>query len=216
MKTDPNFGYAYGSTNDYENIQQMSVLTVEDLMTLEDYDRNRNSFRDDILIHKKNRLVLIGPDISVSFEDRKTIMYQIQEMLRVEKIFHRNGIQDELDAYNPLIPDGTNWKATMMIQIPNIDDRRKALRRFLGIERCCWVKVGDAEKVYAIADEDMDRADQEKTAAVHFLRFQLPRSVYQIVGNGASIAIGIDHEAYNYVVDPVSTPLAESLCADLE
>jgi len=196
-------------------VHLMSLLTVEDLMTLEDYDRTRSSFRRDILIHKKNRLALIGPDVAVSFEDRKTILYQIQEMLRVERIFKRNGIQEELDAYNPLIPDGSNWKATMMIQISNIEDRRKALCRYIGIEKCCWVKIGDSEKVYAIADEDMDRANQEKTAAVHFLRFELPRPACEIAASGALIAVGIDHDAYNYTVDPVPTALAESLCADL-
>ena len=149
------------------------------------------------------------------FEDKKTVAYQIQEMLRTEKIFERRGIQDELDAYNSLIPEGNNWKATMMIQIPDVDARRAALARFVGIENSCWVKTGDAGPVFALADEDLDRTTSHKTSAVHFLRFQLPESMRAVIKSGEEFSIGFDHVEYEHSVSLVSGALADSLRADL-
>jgi hypothetical protein len=193
----------------------MNSITLQDLMTLEDYDEARNSFRQAVLAHKKKRCTSIGPDVMLSFEDRTTILYQIQEMLRVERIFKRAGIQEELDTYNPLIPDGSNWKATMMIQIPDVAARREALNRLVGIEMHCWVRIQDHEPVYAIADEDMERTTEEKTSSVHFLRFELPSATCDGVQEGERITIGIDHPSYQHSVDPVPVPLADSLRYDL-
>ena len=193
----------------------MNPITLQDLMTLEGYDKARHSFRQAVMARKKNRLAPIGPDVVLSFEDRTTILYQIQEMLRVERIFIRAGIQAELDAYNPLIPDGSNWKATMMIQIPDVATRRQALTRLLGIESLCWVRVEDHDRVYAIADEDMERSTEDKTSAVHFLRFELPPVVRDSVQGGERITMGINHPSYWHSLDPVPVPLADSLRDDL-
>ena len=193
----------------------MNPITLQDLMTLEGYDKARNSFRQVVMERKKNRLALIGPDVVLSFEDRTTILYQVQEMLRVERIFKRAGIQEELDAYNPLIPDGSNWKATMMIQIPDVETRRQALTRLVGIERLCWVRVEDHDRVYAIADEDMERTTEDKTSAVHFLRFELPPVACDGVQGGDRITMGIDHPSYRHSLDPIPTLLGNSLRGDL-
>jgi len=193
----------------------MNPITLQDLMTLEGYDKARHSFRQAVMARKENRLAPIGPDVVLSFEDRTTILYQIQEMLRVERIFIRAGIQAELDAYNPLIPDGSNWKATMMIQIPDVATRREALTRLVGIESCCWVQIEDHDRVYAIADEDMERTTEDKTSAVHFLRFELPPVVRDGVQGGGRITMGIDHPSYRHSLDPVPAPLSDSLCHDL-
>ena len=193
----------------------MNPITLHDLMTLEGYDKARSSFRQAVMSRKKNRLVSIGPDVVLSFEDRTTILYQVQEMLRVERIFKRAGIQEELDAYNPLIPDGSNWKATMMIQIPDVATRREALTRLVGIEMRCWVRIDDHDAVYAIADEDMERATKDKTSAVHFLRFELPPVARDGVQGGGRITMGIDHPSYRHSLDPVPAPLSDSLRDDL-
>ena len=193
----------------------MNPITLQDLMTLEGYDKARSSFRQSVMVRKKNRLASIGPDVVLSFEDRTTILYQVQEMLRVERIFKQADIQEELDAYNPLIPDGSNWKATMMIQIPDITMRREALTRLVGIERCCWVGIEDHDPIYAIADEDMRRTTEEKTSAVHFLRFELPPVAYDGVHGGGRITMGIDHPSYRHSLDPIPVPLADSLRNDL-
>ena len=193
----------------------MNRITPQGLMLLEDYDKARVSFRRSVLSHIKNRIASIGPDVVFSFEDRITILYQIQEMLRVEQISQKSAIQEELDAYNPLIPDGSNWKATMMIQIPNVAVRREALTRFDGIERCCWVKIGDYDRIYAIADEDMERTTEEKTSSVHFLRFELPSIVRECATKGGCITMGIDHFSYRYSLDPIPASLANSLRDDL-
>ena len=189
----------------------MNPITLQDLMTLEGYDKARHSFRQAVMARKENRLAPIGPDVVLSFEDRTTILYQIQEMLRVERIFIRAGIQAELDAYNPLIPDGSNWKATMMIQIPDVTTRRQALTRLVGIESLCWVRVEDHDRIYAIADEDMERSTEDKTSAVHFLRFELPPVARDGVQRGGRITMGIDHPSYRHSLDPVPVPLADSL-----
>ena len=193
----------------------MNPITLQDLMTLEGYDKARHSFRQAVMARKENRLAPIGPDVVLSFEDRTTILYQVQEMLRVERIFKRAGIQAELDAYNPLIPDGSNWKATMMIQIPDVATRRQALTRLVGIESLCWVRVEDHDRVYAIADEDMERSTEDKTSAVHFLRFELPPVVRDGVRGGGCITMGIDHPSYRHSLDPVPAPLSDSLRDDL-
>ena len=193
----------------------MNPITLQDLMTLEGYDKARHSFRQAVMARKENRLAPIGPDVILSFEDRTTILYHIQEMLRVERIFIRAGIQAELDAYNPLIPDGSNWKATMMIQIPDVATRRQALTRLVGIESLCWVRVEDHDRVYAIADEDMERSTEDKTSAVHFLRFELPPVARDGVQGGGRITMGIDHPSYRHSLDPVPAPLFDSLRDDL-
>ena len=193
----------------------MNPITLQDLMTLEGYDKARHSFRQAVMARKENRLAPIGPDVVLSFEDRTTILYQIQEMLRVERIFIRAGIQAELDAYNPLIPDGSNWKATMMIQIPDVATRRQALTRLVGIENLCWVRVEDHDRIYAISDEDMERSTEEKTSAVHFLRFELPPVTRDSVQGGGRITMGIDHPSYRHCLDPVPAPLSDSLRDDL-
>jgi hypothetical protein len=193
----------------------MDPITLKDLMTLEDYDEARSSFRLAVMARKKNRLAPIGPDVVLSFEDRTTILYQVQEMLRIERIFKRAGIQEELDAYNPLIPDGNNWKATMMIQIPDVATRRESLTRLVGIERDCWVRIEGHDRVYAIADEDMERTTEDKTSAVHFLRFELPSAASDSVQRGDDITMGIDHSFYRHSLDPIPVPLASSLRNDL-
>jgi hypothetical protein len=193
----------------------MNPIILQDLMTLESYDKARSSFRQTVMAHKKNRQASIGPDVVLSFEDRTTILYQVQEMLRVERIFKREGMQEELDSYNPLIPDGSNWKATMMIQIPDVATRRKALTRFKGIEWRCWVRIEDHDRIYAIADEDMERTTEDKTSAVHFLRFELPLVVRNGVQGGRRISMGIDHLYYRHSLDPVPGLLAASLRNDL-
>ena len=190
-------------------------LTRDDLYSLEKYAEVRKDFRARVLAHKKDRKVLIGPVATLYFEDRMTMHYQIQEMLRVERIFEAAGIQDELDAYNPLIPDGNNWKATFMIEVPDVDERRRVLAQLVGVEDRVWVKVGDAERVYAIADEDMERETEEKTSSVHFVRFELTAAMVAAAKHGAAISIGIDHPEYRHSVEPVDDAVRASLVGDL-
>lgn len=190
-------------------------LTREDLYSLEKYAEARKDFRARVLAHKQDRQVAIGPVATLYFEDRLTMQYQIQEMLRVERIFEASGIQEELDAYNPLIPDGGNWKATFMVEVPDPDERRKLLAKLVGIEDRVWVQVGDADRVYAIADEDMERATEEKTSSVHFLRFELTPAMVGAAKQGAAIAMGIDHAAYRHEVAAVAAAVRASLVADL-
>lgn len=193
----------------------MQKLTREDLFSLEQYAENRKSFRADVMSHKKNRQVEIGRNATLYFEDKLTIQYQIQEMLRIEKIFESDGIQEELDAYNPLIPDGTNWKATFMMEYPNVDERKEMLAKLIGIEKKVWVKVADCEKVYPIANEDLDRETEEKTSSVHFLRFELAPDMIERLMAGAKIAMGIDHPEYMEEVDPIPQNVRDSLLNDL-
>jgi hypothetical protein len=174
----------------------MKKLTCDDLLSLEAYARERPAFRARVLEHKRLRNVAVGPNITLMFEDRLTIQYQIQEMLRVERVFEAAGIQDELDAYNPLIPDGSNMKATMLIEFPDVDERVRKLQQLHGIEHCIALRVGDAAPVHAIADEDMDRSNAEKTSAVHFLRFELDASQVAQFKRGGRIEFVIDHSAY--------------------
>jgi hypothetical protein len=193
----------------------MAQITRDSLLTLEAYARAREQFRNEVLAHKRQRTVSIGPDVTLVFEDELTMRYQIQEMLRVERIFEESAIQDELDAYNPLIPDGRNWKATMLIEYPDVDERRRMLAKLIGIENRVWVRVGGCAPVYAIADEDLPRDTAEKTAAVHFLRFELDSEMAIRLKAGAALAIGIDHGNYVFTVSEVEHATASALVRDL-
>jgi hypothetical protein len=191
-------------------------LTRSDLMSLEAYSTARKDFRAKVLEHKRNRIVSIGPNATWCFEDQLTIQYQVQEMLRVERIFEAQGIQEELDAYNPLIPDGTNWKVTFLIEFPEVEERRTRLAKLRGVEDRCWVEVAGAERVWAIADEDLERENDEKTSAVHFLRFELTPAMAAQVRAGAAISIGIDHENYRHAIQPLPQNVRDSLAKDLD
>lgn len=193
----------------------MLKLSKQDLMPLERYSEARSEFRSKVMAHKKKRLVAIGPHVTVHFEDRLTIQYQIQEMLRVERIFESQGIQEELDAYNPLIPEGSNWKATFMIEFDDPAERAVALRKLLGIEDKVWAQVDGHERVYAIADEDLERDNGEKTASVHFMRFELNPDMVTAAKAGANIGLGIDHGAYTHSVEALPNDVRDSLAADL-
>lgn len=191
-------------------------LTREDLYSLEDYARIRGDFRTRVMAHKKVRQVAIGPHATLYFEDRLTMQYQIQEMLRVERIFESAAIQEELDAYNPLIPDGNNWKATFMIEFGDENMRRQQLAKMIGIEKAVWLKVGDHNPIHPIADEDLERETEEKTSSVHFLRFELTDAMVSDLCEGSGLSAGIDHPAYRYTVDPVPDNIRESLIQDLD
>jgi len=193
----------------------MQKLSRDDLYSLEKYAEIRAPFRDRVMAHKKNRQVPVGPNATLYFEDRLTMQYQVQEMLRVERIFEAEGIKDELDAYNPLIPDGANWKATFMVEFPDIDERREALARLKGVERKVWVQVAGFEPVWAIADEDLEREDETKTSSVHFLRFELSAPMAHAVKSGADIAVGIDHPEYRHRIAALPRATRDSLAADL-
>ena len=193
----------------------MEKLTRNDLYSLEEYAVNRDAFRARVMAHKKNRKLHIGPVATLYFEDRQTIQYQIQEMLRVERIFEAAGIEEELQAYNPLIPDGSNWKATFMIEEPDVERRRALLADLGGIEDCVWVRVDANDPVYAIADEDLDRATADKTSSVHFLRFELTGKMLADIRQGASLSMGIDHANYSHQVEPVAAAVRAALAADL-
>lgn len=190
-------------------------LTRDDLFSLEKYAEVRADFRSKVLAHKQHRQVLIGPVAALYFEDRLTMQYQIQEMLRVERIFEAAGIQEELDAYNPLIPNGSNWKATFMIEVPDENERRAVLAKLVGVEDKVWVRIGEHARVFAIADEDMDRTTEDKTSSVHFLRFELTPAMVAEAKQGAVIAMGIDHPQYTQQVTSVSEGVRKSLVDDL-
>jgi len=194
----------------------MQKLTRDDLFSLEQYAEARPAFRDKVRKHKRNRRLELGTNAALYFEDRLTMHYQIQEMLRIERIFEAEGINEELEAYNPLIPDGSNWKATFMIEFPEAEQRRAMLTQLKGIEDRTYVNVADFDRVYAIADEDLDRSDEDKTSAVHFLRFELPAEQVAALKDGASLIAGIDHENYRVEVRPVAENIRESLVADLD
>ena len=194
----------------------MEKLSREQLYSLEKYSELRPQFRAQVMAHKKNRHVPLGEHATLYFEDRLTMQYQIQEMLRAERIFEAAGIQEELDAYNPLIPDGSNWKATFMVEYDDVDERQRALARLVGIEDKVWVQVDGCEKVYAIADEDLERETTEKTSSVHFLRFELTPAMVDAVKRGANIAMGIDHEAYTVRLNAIPANVRDALVADLQ
>ena len=193
----------------------MATITRESLMTLEAYAKERAAFRDKVMAHKKNRSLPVGANVTLLFEDELTIRYQIQEMLRIEKTFEESGIQDELDAYNPLIPTGREFKATMMIEYPEPEERRIWLARLKGVENRVWVQVEGSDKVYAIADEDLERENDEKTSSVHFLRFPLSEDMAEALKYGVSMAIGIDHPQYQATVSPLPEAVHASLVGDL-
>jgi hypothetical protein len=196
-------------------IQQAGRLAPEHLYSLQDYARLRPDFRARVMAHKEARKVPIGPDATLYFEDRLTMQYQVQEMLRIERIADPAGIADELAVYNALVPDGTNWKATFMMEYPDAEERRKALAELKGVERRVWVRVAGFDPVYAIADEDLEREDETKTSSVHFMRFELTPEMRRAVKAGAAIAAGIDHERYRHSVEAVAPAVRDSLALDL-
>jgi Protein of unknown function (DUF3501) len=191
------------------------TLTRNDLMSLERYSTARTEFRAKVLEHKRNRSLALGPNATWTFEDRLTMQYQVQEMLRVERIFEADAIQEELDAYNPLIPDGRNWKATFLLEFPDVDERRQRLAQLKGVEDRCWVQVAGCERVWAIADEDLQRENDDKTSAVHFLRFELTPQMCAHAKAGAALAAGIDHDNYRHEVASAPQNVRDSLVKDL-
>ena len=195
--------------------QPMPRINRDSLMTLEAYAKARKDFRARVLAHKKPRSVALGDHVTLLFEDELTIRYQIQEMLRIEKTFEEAGIQDELDAYNPLVPDGSNFKATMLIEYDDADERRRALAQLKGIEDRTYVQVEGCPKVYAIADEDLERENEDKTSSVHFLRFELTKEMIAALKYGVGLGMGVDHPAYGAAVAAVSPETRAALVADL-
>jgi Protein of unknown function (DUF3501) len=193
----------------------MQPLKPQDLFSLEQYARERGAFRERVLAHKRNRRLSVGANSMWLFEDRLTIQYQIQEILRTERIFEPEGIRDELEAYNPLIPDGRNWKVTLLIEFPDPVVRATELARLKGVEDRCWVRVQGHEPVYAIADEDLERENETKTSSVHFLRFELSESQVASLRAGSALAVGIDHPAYKHSIDAVPETVHAALLADL-
>lgn len=193
----------------------MTALRREDLFSLEEYARIRNDFRREVMEHKRDRKVCLGPNATLYFEDLMTMKYQVQEMLRVERIFEEEGIHEELETYNPLIPDGSNLKATFMLEYPEIEERRRALAALKGVEDRVWVQVDGHDKVWAIADEDLERESEEKTSSVHFLRFELEQNMVAALKAGSPFSMGIDHEALNVAVAPLAENNRRALLADL-
>ena len=183
-------------------------------MSLEAYARERNAFRARVMEHKKRRTVHLGEHLTLLFEDELTIRYQVQEMLRIERIFEEEGIRHELEAYNPLVPDGSNWKATMLIEYPDPDERKRMLARLKGIEDRVWVQVGGHERVAAIADEDLERENDEKTSSVHFLRFELSPPMRDALRQGATLTVGVDHPQYSATTQ-LGPEMRAALAADL-
>ena len=193
----------------------MAKLTRQDLFSLEKYAEIRADFRARVIAHKKNRRVPLGEHAALYFEDALTMQYQFQEMLRIEKIFEAAGIQDELDVYNPLIPDGRNWKATFMVEYADEDERRAALARLVGIEKDIWMRVEGFDPVFPIANEDLERSTEDKTASVHFMRFELTPEMVAAVKNGGEISAGVSHRNYQATLSPLPRAIRDSLAADL-
>ena len=196
-------------------MQLTGKITADSLMTLEAYAKWRKAHKPEVIAHRKLRTVHLGDHVTLQFESETTIRYQIQEMLRVERIFEEQGIQDELDAYNPLIPDGSNFKATMMIEYEDVAERRAALAKLKGVEDRVWVRVEGCDRVYAIADEDLERETEEKTSSVHFLRFELTREMAAALKYGVGLAVGVDHPAYTAAIDPLPAEQRAALVRDL-
>tara|TARA_B100001769_G_scaffold46683_1_gene33218 strand:+ start:259 stop:843 length:585 start_codon:yes stop_codon:yes gene_type:complete len=194
----------------------MKKLTREDLYSLEKYSEIRNDFRSKVMAHKKNRHLAIGPNATLYFEDRLVMHYQIQEIMRAEKIFEIEAINEELEAYNPLIPDGNNWKATFMIEFTDEEKRRVALTKLTGIESKLWLKVDGFNEIVPIADEDLERENDVKTSAVHFLRFQLSDEMVEALKLGSQLSAGIEHPNYSHIVNPVPENILKSLILDLD
>ncbi len=194
----------------------MKKLTRENLFSLEKYSEIRNDFRLKIMAHKKNRRLAIGPNTTLYFEDSLIMRYQIQEMLRAEKIFESSAIDEELVVYNALIPDGNNWKATFMIEFTDEEERRAALKKMLGIENNLWLKIEGFNEIHPVSDEDLERRDDNKTSAVHFLRFQLDHEMIDALKGGCQLSAGINHPEYKYTVNPIPQNISESLISDLD
>jgi len=193
----------------------MATITPDSLMTLEAYARARKEMKPKIIALRRLRSVPLGDNVTVQFEDEQTIRYQIQEMLRIEKIFELDGIQQEIDAYAPLVPDGSNWKATMLIEYPDVHERKRELARLIGIEDRMFVEVEGHERIYAIADEDLERENEEKTSSVHFLRFEFPSAAREAVRAGAAVKLGCDHRNYPAHVT-ISAETLAALAGDLK
>ena len=194
---------------------QMDKISRESLWSLEHYARIRNQFRAEVMVHKKLRRVALGENLMLIFEDEKTIRYQIQEILRIEKTFEEEGIQGELDAYNPLVPDGRNFKCTMMLEYPDPEIRKVELRKLKGVETKVFIQVEGREKVWAIADEDLERENDEKTSSVHFMRFELDEDMAAALKYGVALTIGVEHPACSFKLDPVPAEIRASLVKDL-
>lgn len=194
----------------------MQKLTRDELMSLEQYAEQRAEFRARVMAHKQNRRLALGEHISLYFEDRLLMQYQIQEMLRIERIFDAGEIQEELDAYNPLIPDGSNLKATMMIEYEDVEERRQALARMVGVEDCIWLQVAGHERVTPVSDEDLERDTEDKTSAVHFMRFEFTPAMIADLRAGSALSAGVDHDAYQCNLDPLPEPIQAALLADFD
>ena len=192
----------------------MTKIARNSLLSLEEYAKKRSDIRTDAMRLKKVRSVFVGPNMTLQFESETTIRYQIQEMLRIEKTFEEEGIQDELEAYNPLVPDGTNLKCTQMIEFPDEDERRVRLAELVGVEDRTYIQVQGQDRVYAIADEDMDRSTATKTSSVHFMRFEFTASMIKAIKGGAPIAMGVDHPKYNFRVDEIDPETQGALTQD--
>jgi hypothetical protein len=190
-------------------------ITRDSLLTLEAYSKIRKSSKPQIIVHRKLRTVRLGEHISIQFEDETTIRRQIQEMLHIEKIFDEEGIQSEIEVYAALLPDGSNWKATMLIEFPDAHERKRELARLIGVEDRLFVEVEGHERIYAIADEDLERENDEKTSAVHFLRFELMPAMIAALRGGAELGVGIDHPHYQHAIQPVRAASRTSLLGDL-
>jgi len=191
------------------------IISRESLMSLETYAKTRTEFRKQVMEHKKNRSVFLGNHVTLLFEDEITLRYQVQEMLRIEKIFEEDGIQSELDAYNPLCPDGSNFKATMLIEYGNVAERKAALAKLIGIEDRLFVQVEGQSRVYAIADEDLERETAEKTSAVHFVRFELTPEMKSALKSGAQMMVGCDHQNYPVHLEELPQETLSALLKDL-
>jgi hypothetical protein len=193
----------------------MPQITRDSLLPLEAYAKTRKSFREQVIAHKQARTVHLGEHLTLLFEDELTIRYQIQEMLRIEKTFEEEGIQDELQAYNPLVPDGRNWKATLLVEYEDVEERKRALEKLKGIEDRVWVQVDELARVYAIADEDLERENETKTSSVHFVRFELAPEMIAALKGGAALSMGVDHPAYSFSLSPVPESTRLALLRDL-
>ncbi len=191
-------------------------LSRDELYTLEKYAGIRNDFRARVMAHKKSRRLALGPGANLYFEDRLTIHYQVQEMLHIEKVFEADGIEEELAAYNPLIPDGSNWKATFMLEYDDPDERKVMLGKLVGIETCVWMRVGAGDIITPVCDEDLERATETKTSSVHFMRFELSAEDIEALKQGAEISAGISHQEYTCQVAPIPAEIQRSLVRDID
>jgi len=194
----------------------MQLLTPEDLYTLEKYSGMRAEFRTQVMAHKKPRHIALGPNATLYFEDRLTMQYQIQEILRIEKVFEREGILEELEAYNPLIPNGSNLKATFMLEYPDAEERKVALGRLIGIDKLLWIRIDGFDKVFAITNEDLERETEDKTSSVHFARFEFSDEMVNAAKSGATISMGVDHDNYTHVIDHLPGANRDALINDFD